>query len=74
MVHRSECHFSADIFTERNQRDTDNSCDLVKRFFFLLLVFSADVHHLLDFQNVATASVCASLNYKLNELSKLFVC
>lgn len=63
----------ADIFTEADHGDTENSTNLIVCVLLLLLVFSTQVKHPLNFQDVTRARVSASLNYQSQEVGELLV-
>ncbi len=73
MIHRAEAHLLPDVLPESNHRYAEHASNLVQCLLFLLLVFSADVHHLLYFEYVAGAGVRAGLHHEGEKLSELGV-
>jgi len=73
MLHSSESHLDTNVFTEGNQSDTDDSSDLMDRLFLVFLMLSAQMEHLLDFQDISRASVCACLNNELTEARRVYI-
>jgi hypothetical protein len=73
MLHRSQAHVCANLFTETNQCDTDDGSDLIESLLFVLFVLCAQVKHLLNLEHIARAGIGASLQHQLNKGRELLI-
>ena len=73
MVHSSQAHFLADLFTEGDECNSEHGCNLMDRLLLIFLVLGAEVKHLLYFENIARASISACLNNQFTEGGCLFI-
>ena len=53
MIHRSQAHLLADVFSEGDQSYTEDGCNLVDRFLLIFLVLGAKMQKLLDVEDVS---------------------
>ena len=73
MVHSSQAHLLADVFTESNESHSDNSSYLMDGLLFILLVFSAEMEHLLNLKHITRTCISTGLHHQLTESGSLFI-
>lgn len=73
MLHCSESHLDANVFTKGNQSDTDDSGDLMDGLLLVFFMLSTQMEHLLNLEDIARAGVCARLNNELAEACSVYI-
>ena len=62
VVHGTQTHLLTDLFTEGDQRNTNNGRNLVHGLLLVFLMLSAHVQQLLDVEHVTRAGIGAGLH------------